>query len=113
MSGELMSAAIAAIVSLFVAVSSAWAAINRFKREYLLEFQAERLLRRLLSHPQWRLRTFKTIKYHVAGFDDDELRRTLIRCGAVRFQDNQGVEIWGLVERNSDLLEKEHGTSDN
>lgn len=70
--------------------------------------QAEALVRKLLQHRQWRFRTFKTLKYHVAGFEDDELRQVLIR--AVRFSDSQGEEIWGLIERVDDLLISEAGT---
>ena len=113
MSPEVTSAVVAGVVALLVALPSAWYASVRFKREFALEFRAETLLRRLLSDPRWRLRTFKTIRHHVAGFEDDDLRRTLIRAGAVRFQDDSGAEIWGLLERTSDLLDKEIGTKQN
>jgi len=112
-SPEITSALVAGVVALVVALLSAWFASLRFKREFALEFRTETLLRRLLSDPRWRLRTFKTIKHHVAGFEDDDLRRTLIRAGAVRFSDDSGVEIWGLLERTADLLDHEYGTKQN
>ena len=55
----------------------------------------------------------ETISFHVAGFDDNELRRILVRSGAVRFEDVMGVEVWGLLERNIERLEREEGTSQN
>lgn len=83
------------------------------RRQYLLEYQTEAVLKRLLNHERWRLRTFETIQHHVGGFSDDELRRYLIRAGALRFKDAEGVEVWGLLSRNESLLEREIGTSQN
>jgi hypothetical protein len=83
------------------------------RRQYRLEHQAEALVRRFLKHKRWRLRTFQTIKYHIAGFEDNELRQILIRAGALCFQDDEGVEVWGLMERTHDLIESEYGTNQN
>jgi hypothetical protein len=44
------------------------------------------------------------IKVHLGGFADDELRKILVRAGAVRFEAKSGSELWGLLERNHDLL---------
>ncbi len=107
-------AAIASVVGAAIGTGvTLWLGIRKLRREYLLEHQSEALVKRLLSHERWRLRTFKTIKYHVAGFKDDELRQILIRAGALRFQDVNGVEVWGLLERNVNLIEREHDTVDN
>jgi hypothetical protein len=83
------------------------------RRQYLLEYQTEAVLKQLLNHERWRLRTFETIQHHVGGFSDDELRRHLIRAGALRFRDSEGIEVWGLLSRNEDLLVQEVGTSKN
>ena len=115
MSSEITTAIISAIVSSSVAVFSAYVTtrsqVKQLERQFLLEYQAERIVHQLLELPKWKLRTFKAIKYHVAGFEDDELRRILIRIGAIRFEDNQKVEIWGLMSRNQDLIDSEYGTS--
>lgn len=84
-----------------------------FWRQYRMELSVEAAVRRLLRHRKWRLRTFNTIKYHVGGLDDDELRKTLLRAGAVRFEDKDGIEVWGLIERVQDLLASEYGTRSN
>lgn len=83
------------------------------RRQYLLEYRTEAALKRLLKGSKWKLRTFKTIQYHIAGFEEDDLRKALIRTGAVRFRDANGVEIWGLLERNRDLLDGEYDTRGN
>ena len=82
-------------------------------REYELDYQVEELVLKFLNHPKWRFRTFKTIKCHISGFEDNELRQILLRVGALRFEDAQGIELWGLFERTTDLLEKEYGTENN
>jgi hypothetical protein len=68
-------------------------------------YRPERVARELLRHPLWRWRTFGTIRLHLGGFGDDELRRILVRAGAVRFETEIGEEIWGLYERIGTLLE--------
>ena len=69
------------------------------------EFMAERVARQLLDSKTFRRRTFKMIQKRLGGFDDDELRKILVRAGAVRFVGGRtGKEFWGLVERNDDAL---------
>jgi hypothetical protein len=50
------------------------------------------------------LRTFDTLGRHLGGFRDDELRKLLLRAGAVRFFDKDGKEFWGLLNRNWEEL---------
>ena len=69
-----------------------------------LEFAAENVARQLMMDPQWRLRSFDLIKHHLGGFEDNDLRRILVRAGAIRFSSNSGAELWGLIERNRELL---------
>ncbi len=103
---SLLGAIVGAFAALFIAARGRG-------RQYKLEDRSELLVRKLLEHERWKLRTFKTIRYHIAGFEDNELRRLLIRAGAIRFEDAMGTEVWGLLDRNLDLLNREIGTSDN
>jgi hypothetical protein len=48
----------------------------------------------------WEKRSFPEIQRRVGGFEDDELRKLLVRAGAVRFYGENNVEFWGLIERN-------------
>jgi hypothetical protein len=73
---------------------------EKLRREYQLEFAAERVARALLEDARWEQRTFGTIKRHLGGFADDELRKLLVRAGAIRFSSKSGDEIWGLLDRN-------------
>jgi hypothetical protein len=105
---------VTSLVTALLTVAGAFAlAERRIRREYRLKFQAQTIAHSLLSHPKWRLRTFATLKHHMGGFDDDALRQILIEAGAVRFYDQAGVEVWGLLKRNRDLIDREWGTKAN
>lgn len=73
---------------------------RKLRKEYQLQDRAECLANTLLSTPEWELRSFKAISAHLGGFSDEELRRLLVRAGAVRFKSKSGTELWGLLERN-------------
>ena len=106
-------ALIAGGFSLIPAVTAYLAAMRNMRRVFHLELRAEALVRRLLRHRRYRYRTFKTIKYHVGGFEDEELRKILVRAGAIRFYDKDRVEIWGLLERARWDVFTEAGTGQN
>ncbi|PSB20057.1 hypothetical protein C7B65_08335 [Phormidesmis priestleyi ULC007] len=72
---------------------------RRLKSELRAEFMAEQVAKSLLEDERWKKRTFKVIKKRLGGFEDEELRRILVRAGAVRFED-EGEEFWGLLSRN-------------
>ena len=46
--------------------------------------------------------SFLEIEKRLGGFEDNELRKILIRAGAVRFEGDN--ELWGLLSRNTDDL---------
>jgi len=96
-------ALIAGIVSLIVAVVTSITANRQIERQYRLEFAAERVVNRLLTHSKWRLRTFEVIQHHLGGFEENELRKILVRAGAIRYNSKSGKELWGLLERTLDL----------
>jgi hypothetical protein len=77
---------------------------EKLRREYQLEFAAERVARALLEDARWEQRTFETIKRHLGGFADDDLRKLLVRSGAIRFYSVSSNEIWGLLDRNKEKL---------
>jgi hypothetical protein len=81
---------------------------QRMRREFQLQFNAEAVIRKLLMHRQWTLRSFTQISHHLGGFEDDELRRLLVQAGALRF-DAGGKEMWGLFERTSHALDNRDG----
>jgi hypothetical protein len=78
---------------------------ERLRAELRTEFMAEEALRSLLEHPKWKYRSFDAIRKKVRGFDDDELRRLLIRSGALCFELRaHRREMWGLRSRNEDKV---------
>ena len=58
----------------------------------------------LLKDPRYEQRSFTLIKDKIKGFKDDELRWILISAGAVSFKGKNDLELWGLKDRNEDLL---------
>lgn len=106
----LVPAVIAAVVSLIVGVASAlvtvWLQRDRLRTELKLEFATETAIRELLSDKRFpeRKRTFRAIGRRLNGLREDDLRRALIRAGAVSFKRRKDdEELWGLRELNRDL----------
>ena len=104
MGPALVAAAVALVVSIVGAAATFKAQEARLRIELRTEFMAEAAIRRLLSSAQWKKRSFTAIKRRLGGFTDDELRRMLVRAGALQFEDGDGEELWGLLERNLDDL---------
>lgn len=67
-------------------------------------YAAERVAYELLMHPAWEMRSFRSIRAKLGGFDDEKLRQILVQAGAVRFERSGGSELWGLLERNRKAL---------
>jgi hypothetical protein len=97
----LVGAAVAIVVSIVTRLQVA----QEHKATHGEVLSAERAVHRLLERTEHRRRTFRVIQYHLGGYEDDELRKLLIRAGAVRFQDD--VETWGLISRNENALDDE------
>ncbi|MEY8239831.1 MAG: hypothetical protein RPT25_05775 [Cycloclasticus sp.] len=77
---------------------------ERLKKELKTEFMAEKIAKELLSNEKWTQRSFDAIKKRLGGFEDDELRKVLVRSGAVRFEGLNGEELWGLISKNESAL---------
>lgn len=74
---------------------------------YKRETMAERAARHFLKHKGYTDRSFDTLKKHLGGWDndEDELRRILVRAGAIRtYRDNK--EWWTLLSREKEKIEK-------
>jgi len=79
----------------------------KLKQEELkTEFMAERTARHFLSHKNYTDRSFETLKSYLGGFEDDELRKILVRAGAIRTFRNDGSEWWRLLSRMDEYIEK-------
>lgn len=79
--------------------------INRIREENRTEFQAEATALHFLSHAGYTDRSFETLKKHLGGFEDDELRKILVRAGAIRVYREDGSEWWRLLSRMDEFIE--------
>jgi hypothetical protein len=71
----------------------------RLEAEFATENSAERALHHLLALTHFPYRSFPMIRHHIGGFESNELRKLLVRAGAVRFMAADGTELWALRER--------------
>ena len=69
------------------------------------EFMAENTAKHFLSHSAYTDRSFDTLKMHMGGFEDDELRKILVRAGAIRTIRKDGSEWWRLLDRMDEYIE--------
>ncbi len=70
------------------------------------EFMAEETARMFLSHKSFTDRSFETLRRHLGGFEDDELRKILVRAGAMRIYREDGSEWWRLLTRMDEFIER-------
>ena len=80
--------------------------MNLAREQHRTEFMAEETARALLSHKGFTDRSFETLQRHLGGFADDELRKILVRAGAVRTYRDDGSEWWRLVSRMEEFIER-------
>ena len=76
------------------------------REEHKTEFMAESTVKHFLSHKSYTDRSFETLKKHLGGFDDDELRKILVRAGAIRNFRSDDSEWWRLLSRMDEYIEK-------
>jgi hypothetical protein len=101
---------IAGCVSLLVSgITGAFASrlqMAKLHAELRTEFMVEAALHKLLKHQKHSQRSFDKIRHHIPCFEDNELRRYLVRAGAVAFKHpTTGDEMWGLPERNQEVFQ--------
>lgn len=100
-------AALTASITTFVAYLRIRNEFNLYKTQVM----AEKAARKLLKHKSFVERSFDAIQKQLGGWDDepDELRRILVRAGAVRTFRKEGdakVEWWYLLSREKERIQK-------
>lgn len=82
--------------------------LRKLQLAHKTDFMAETTAIHFLSHKSYTDRSFETLKQHLGGFSDDELRKILVRAGAIRvFRDgDQEEEWWRLLSRNKEYIKK-------
>lgn len=79
-------------------------AIEAVKTEHM----AERAVRHFLSHKGYTDRSFELLQKRIGGFEENELRRLLVRAGAVRYIRADGTEWWRLIERQGEVIARKN-----
>lgn len=68
------------------------------------EHMAETTARHFLQHKGYTDRSFELLRERLGGFHDDELRRILVRAGAIRYIRRDGTEFWRLLSREEEAI---------
>ena len=76
------------------------------QEQHKVEYMAEETARHFLSHKSFTDRSFETLRNHLGGFEDDELRKILVRAGAIRVYREDGSEWWRLLSRMDEYIER-------
>ena len=58
------------------------------------DLEVEKILNILLNGNKWPYRSFRMIRHNIGGYTDTELRRLLVRSGALRITSQKGQELW-------------------
>ena len=70
------------------------------------EHMAEKTAQYFLNHKGYTDRSFILLKKRLGGFEDDELRRILVRAGAIRYIRRDGSEWWRLLSRSEEAINR-------
>jgi hypothetical protein len=79
------------------------------REEFKTEYMAESTAQHFLNHKSFTDRSFDTLKKNLGGFDDDELRKILVRAGAIRTYRDDGSEWWRLLSRMDEFINNKQG----
>jgi len=71
---------------------------------------SEETARHFLGHKGYTDRSFETLQMHLGGFDEEELRRILVRAGAIRIFREDGSEWWRLLSRMDEYISKKNAS---
>lgn len=81
------------------------------REEYKTEYIAETTVKHFLNHKSYTDRSFEILQKHLGGFEDNELRKILVRAGAIRTYREDGTEWWGLLSRMDEFIDKKQKTT--
>lgn len=80
--------------------------LRMLHEQHKTEFMAEETARHFLNHKSFTDRSFETLQKNLGGFADDELRKILVRAGAIRVYREDGSEWWRLLSRMDEYVER-------
>ena len=92
----LLSGALGGVVTALIAIYQT----RIFDRDKVIaDFNAVRVVQNLLKSEGGIYRSFSMIRHYIGGYSDNELRKLLVRAGAVRAMSQDGREAWALWDR--------------
>lgn len=106
MLSTLLGALVGGGISLLVARQQLRNQLRVLQEQHKVEYMAEETARHFLSHKSFTDRSFETLRNHLGGFTDDELRKILVRAGAIRIYRDDGSEWWRLLSRMEEFIER-------
>ncbi len=106
MSPEITSGLFALAGTAFGGLLSWWLQRGRTAAEFAIALEAvktdhmaEKTALYYLNHKGYTDRSFEYLSKRLGGFEDNELRKILVRAGAVRYVRDNGSEWWRLLSR--------------
>ena len=102
----LLGAVVGGAISFFLNRQQLRNQIELLREQHKAEFMAEDTARHFLAHKGFTDRSFETLRNHLGGFEDDELRKILVRAGAIRIIREDGSEWWRLLSRMEEFIER-------
>ncbi|HEY9044904.1 MAG TPA: hypothetical protein VIN08_03375 [Ohtaekwangia sp.] len=106
LAGTIVGGIVTTITSYFLQKQRFDQEVKLKQEDYKTEFMAETTARHFLNHRSFTDRSFETLRNHLGGFEDDELRKILVRAGAIRIMRDDGTEWWRLLSRMDEYIEK-------
>jgi hypothetical protein len=82
-------------------------ALEAIKTEYM----AEKTAQYFLSNQRYTDRSFDLLSKRLGGFEENELRKILVRAGAIRYIRKDGSEFWRLLSREPEAIAKARAKS--
>ncbi len=100
----LIGTIVGGLITYFIQKAQLKNEILRIREEHKTEFQAEQTALHFLNHASYTDRSFETLKKHLGGFEDNELRKILVRAGAIRTYREDNSEWWRLLSRMDEYI---------
>lgn len=113
-----MTAGLFALLGVFVGgLISWWLQKDRSATDFAIaleavktEHMAEKTAQHYLNHKGYRDRSFEHLSKRLGGFENNELRKILVRAGAVRYMRTDGSEWWRLLSREAEMTKGEQNS---
>ncbi|WP_426701489.1 hypothetical protein ACPPVV_00285 [Rhodanobacter sp. Col0626] len=83
-------------------------ALEAIKTEHMAEITAKHFL----SNQKYTDRSFELLSKRLGGFEENELRKILVRAGAIRYSRKDGTEFWRLLSREPEAIAKARAKSE-